>query len=67
MEGKIENAEQNQTLRNVWFYTLIQGAISTVTGLILMIFPTIGMVFVSLVFSFYLIWLGISQIVLGYK
>jgi uncharacterized membrane protein HdeD (DUF308 family) len=67
MEGKIENADQDETYRNAWFYTLVLGLISTVTGLILFIFPTIGMVFISLIFSFYLIWLGISQIVIGYK
>jgi len=67
MEGHIENADQSNTLRNAWFYTLVQGIISTITGLILVLFPTIGLVFISLVFSFYLIWLGISQIVISYK
>lgn len=67
MEGTVENAEGNTILKNSWFYTFIQGCISAVIGLILMIFPTIGLVFVSLVFSFYLIWLGISQIILSFK
>ncbi len=67
MEGHVENADHNDTLRNAWFYTFVQGAISSVAGLILLIFPTIGMVFISLVFSLYLIWLGISQIIIGYK
>ncbi|MBF9015632.1 MULTISPECIES: HdeD family acid-resistance protein [unclassified Oceanispirochaeta] len=67
MEGTVENANGSTILKNSWFYTFIQGCISAVIGLILMIFPTIGVVFVSLVFSFYLIWLGISQIVLSFK
>ncbi|MDC7233354.1 MAG: DUF308 domain-containing protein [Spirochaetales bacterium] len=67
MEGTVENADGSTILKNNWFYTFIQGCISAVIGLILMIFPTIGMVFVSLVFSFYLIWLGISQIIISFK
>lgn len=68
MDGIVENAEEKYShVKKAWFFTLIQGGISSVIGLILMIFPNIGMVFVSLVFSFYLIWIGISQIVLAYK
>lgn len=67
MEGTVEDAGGSRILKNNWFYTFIQGCISAVIGLILMIFPTIGVVFVSLVFSFYLIWIGISQIVLAFK
>lgn len=67
MEGTVENADGSTILKNNWFYTFIQGCISAGIGLILMLFPTIGVVFVSLVFSFYLIWLGVSQIVLSFK
>jgi Short repeat of unknown function (DUF308) len=67
MEGTVESAGGSTILKNNWFYTFIQGCISAVIGFILMIFPTIGVVFVSLVFSFYLIWIGISQIVLAFK
>jgi len=67
MEGHIENADQSNTLRDAWFFTLVLGIISSIIGFILMIFPTIGMVFISLVFSLYLIWIGISQIIISYK
>ena len=68
MEGTVENVDPRDELRKkTWFYTLVQGGISTVIGLILIILPTIGMVFISLVFGLSLIWMGLSQIILAFK
>ena len=69
MEGTVENAENasSTTLKNNWFYTFIQSCISAVIGLTLLLVPKIGVVFISLVFSVYLIWVGVTQVVLAFK
>jgi uncharacterized membrane protein HdeD (DUF308 family) len=68
MEGTVENINpQDEMRRKAWFYTLVQGIISAAIGLILILFPSIGMVFISVVFGLILIWMGLTQIILGFK
>ncbi len=68
MEGTVESINpQDEMRRKAWFYTLVQGIISAAIGLFLIIFPTIGMVFISVVFGLSLIWMGLSQIIMGFK
>ncbi|MDC7240229.1 MAG: DUF308 domain-containing protein [Spirochaetales bacterium] len=67
MEGTVENADNSTVLKNNWFYTFVQSCISAVIGLILLLVPKIGVVFISLVFSVYLIWVGVTQVVLAFK
>lgn len=68
MEGTVENINPQEEMRQkAWFYTLVQGVISAAIGLILIIFPSIGMVFISVVFGLGLLWMGLTQIILGFK
>ena len=68
MEGTVESINpRDEIRRKAWFYTLVQGIISAAIGLILVIFPSIGMVFISVVFGLAMIWMGLTQIILGFK
>ncbi|OQY35044.1 MAG: hypothetical protein B6241_02670 [Spirochaetaceae bacterium 4572_59] len=68
MKQTIEDVENNEELnRSMWLYPLIRGGIITVAGILLIVFPKIGPIFLSAVFGLYLLVLGIGQTVLSFK
>lgn len=68
MKQTVEDAEAVDELhKTMWLYPLIQGGIIVVAGIMLIVFPKIGPIFLSGVFGLYLLVLGIGQTVLSFK
>jgi len=68
MKGTVENAEEQEALlKSFWLYPLIQGGIITALGLILLIFPKSGLIFLSVMIGLYILFLGIGQTVLAFR
>ncbi len=68
MKVTIEDAgESGDFYRSLWLYPLIQGGIVSLAGIILLIFPKVGLIFMSVMFGLYLFMLGLGQTVLAFK
>ena len=68
MKVTIEDAgESGDFYRSLWLYPLIQGGIISLAGIILLIFPKVGLIFMSVMFGLYLFMLGLGQTVLAFK
>ena len=68
MKGEVENAgEDEKYYKHISLYPLVQGGIITLAGAILLFFPKVGLIFLSVTFGLYLLMQGISQTVLSFR
>ena len=68
MEGKIEDQDPiEQILWSSWKILLIRGIFISIIGVILIIWPSSGLVFTAIAFSIFIAIDGITQLVIGFR
>ncbi len=67
MKGVVEDYNDDGIYEKLRIYPLIQGGILCLAGLILLLFPKLGLIFLSITFGLYLLLQGIGQTVLAFQ
>ncbi len=68
MKGTIEDIDsENDYYEKVKIYPFMQGGILCLAGLALILFPKLGLIFISVTFGLYLLIQGIGQTVLAFQ